>query len=905
MAVKLYPPVIEGALPAFFGTDKISVPFSMNRAVSASDIKGFALKIKTVSGTYIDTLIIQSDDNGNISGGSYDLQNDVHAAFDTVTNEVYKKFNVGQYYKVQLAYISSVGVGYYSTVGVIKYTTKPDVYIENFTFGDINQHNYHYVGVYSQNKIIDETTGIEISRDTTEKMKSCRFVLYNDDNSVFADSGEIVHTTQNDDVSYMSTEEFLFSQDLDLNRTYYMQFSVKTINGLEYSSSRYRVIQRRSIKPDIDISLEAELNYNDGYVKLTFVDDKDAVVSGAFLISRAGSKNGYAWEELQRFDLQSIVPEDWYFYDHTIEQGETYKYSLQQYNESGIYSERIISNAVFADFEDAFLYDGERQLKIRFNPKVSSLKNTIQETKVDTIGSQHPFIIRNGNVNYKEIPISGLISYHMDETSLFMSAEEFSAPADDYGLSGVNITAERIFKLAVLDWLNNGKPKLFRSPTEGNYIVRLMNVSLSPNDTLGRMLHTFSATGYEIAKYTMANLAEYKLIDTQDNFTMQTRWVSIDLIEKYKELHKQGVDDDDLIQLNSQLFYSITLSDMVPGTIFYITEIGSTIGDDTATHSIMIGATGSYQLSSENSVFESIKIKKRDMSKGIITYSYRSKAVNVFNLIQAVRVQDVPSWQYVGTTNGNDILDGIEDTRTQILSLAFMRFTKRDVLDAYIPESYDEESPISYGDLLRYASSESYPFYADMDCERKITKYDPLAIYHLRYRRGDYKFSASGNELPSNNEQYIVDRTMETFAPYMDFYYDPKKNMCYEITPALFDIVIDNEEVNIAETGKYFMTQINPESRPVVSVNNGIITEVSCTKQIITYLMEHESQKQNYPALHEAKKMYEQELQNHYDAIASTGPNPAIAEKALKWYDSYIDALTVALEDYKRENGVE
>jgi hypothetical protein len=63
-------------------------------------------------------------------------------------------------------------------------------------------------------------------------------------------------------------------------------------------------------------------------------------------------------------------------------------------------------------------------------------------------------------------------------------------------LVGYNISAERRFKLAVNDWLTNGKPKLFRSPTEGNYIVRLMNVSLSPNATVGRMLHTFSATGY-------------------------------------------------------------------------------------------------------------------------------------------------------------------------------------------------------------------------------------------------------------------------------------------------------------------------------------------------------------------------------------------------------------------------
>jgi hypothetical protein len=51
---------------------------------------------------------------------------------------------------------------------------------------------------------------------------------------------------------------------------------------------------------------------------------------------------------------------------------------------------------------------------------------------------------------------------------------------------------ERLFKLEVLDWLNDGNIKLFKSPQEGNYIVRLMNVSLTPIDTVSRMLHNFS-----------------------------------------------------------------------------------------------------------------------------------------------------------------------------------------------------------------------------------------------------------------------------------------------------------------------------------------------------------------------------------------------------------------------------
>jgi hypothetical protein len=75
---------------------------------------------------------------------------------------------------------------------------------------------------------------------------------------------------------------------------------------------------------------------------------------------------------------------------------------------------------LMADYEDAFLTDENRQLRIRYNPKVSSFKSNILESKVDTLGGKYPFIFRNGNVEYKEFPISGLLSYLSDEKELFM-----------------------------------------------------------------------------------------------------------------------------------------------------------------------------------------------------------------------------------------------------------------------------------------------------------------------------------------------------------------------------------------------------------------------------------------------------------------------------------------------------
>ena len=45
--MKLYPPMIEGTLPAFYG-DVMLIPFMMNKGVSENEITGFNLKVKTV-----------------------------------------------------------------------------------------------------------------------------------------------------------------------------------------------------------------------------------------------------------------------------------------------------------------------------------------------------------------------------------------------------------------------------------------------------------------------------------------------------------------------------------------------------------------------------------------------------------------------------------------------------------------------------------------------------------------------------------------------------------------------------------------------------------------------------------------------------------------------------------------
>jgi len=60
------------------------------------------------------------------------------------------------------------------------------------------------------------------------------------------------------------------------------------------------------------------------------------------------------------FSSYDYAIDSWNFKDFTVEQGITYKYCFRQYNKEGIQSSRTLSNEVLSDFEDMFLWDGER-----------------------------------------------------------------------------------------------------------------------------------------------------------------------------------------------------------------------------------------------------------------------------------------------------------------------------------------------------------------------------------------------------------------------------------------------------------------------------------------------------------------------------------------------------------------
>lgn len=931
---KLLPPNIEGTIPAFYansdGTVKITVPFSMNRAVSNKSITGFSLKIKTVqSSSYLHTW----------EATSWDAESAMEAIFD-VPSDLLRKLRVGQFYKIQLAYISgltyvetmealqgkldlfhhyknaytdtveqaelrnayniyaasgnnnlsqipigaliiAIGnatrftdesewyqavigslsvddktVGYYSSVGVIKYTTRPVVQILNLEEKIINSHVYQYTGYYSQ-----------ANGDRTEHLYSYRFDVYDKEGNLYKTTGDVLHNSNNDVNNYESYDSFMLQEDFDPSDVYSIRYSITSVSGLTIATGRYRIMQKISVDPEIDARLVASVDYSNGYASLNLIGNinpntgAETPVTGSFLISRASAATNFLqWDEISRFKLGAQTPSRFLQNDFTLEQGQTYQYSIQQYNDNGLYSNRIYSNKIYADFEDAFLFDGERQLRIRFNPKVSTFKNDLLEAKIDTIGSKHPFIFRNGNVMYKELSIAGLISYQMDENNLFLNdsdmlleddkwkermqttfhynlqdAEDINAYAQDYqlkyysknivseitdmynmhnaeyqaiansnyrttNLTSYNIRAERIFKLAVLAWLNNGKPKLFRSPTEGNYIVRLLNVSLQPNDTLGRMLHSFTSTAYEIADYTYKNLDNYGLVTITAQKSTYLRFETVDLAPITSNgtiLYATG-------RLNRYPAMMVKFENLMPGSMVYI---------DGAP--IQIGSTGTYEIATGVSM-NIISLPDDARYTGQMTYGYYSAAQNQFDTIASAEVVDTPVRQFIGECE--NVVDEITDYRSSLVKFLFVHARIRPLMKCYVRT---EETGAVY--------------YQDWDCAYKLTP-DPFYIYKVYQPYGQ-------------SEVFIR-------------YYDGYNNKTWDNEEKGYkpSIEINGNEISLAETLTFDFNK--PDTIRTLKINNGVAVDCGYQVCTINYMIEQTNAEVVY-----AKQLWQTAYNNLWEAI--------------------------------------
>ena len=536
--INLYPPIVDTYAPAFLvdsGTDKdiCRIYFTLSQFNTMEDIANIQV---TVRSQYTNLSVLDKSKYPseimitNIKEDTTKTSDDKYYIELNKTDIQGGKFEINQYYKVQMRFThkdapaapsnqaldawlaANINLfSEWSTVCLIRGISTPQLAVSGFTIegGEISWANY--------NPIIYGTLSFK-NEEETEKLKSYQIKLYDENNNLLTDSG----------IQYTNTNSFSYGLNYNFVAGAKYKFTIECTTMNLYSAiATYEFTTSTEESEILDFTFIAEADEDNGRVILTI--RKSNITdgfTGELVLRRTSNKTNFTiWEDLKTYKYKGATAIKETFNDMTIESGVWYKYYLQKRSNGVAASTKYIRTPIMVIFDDMFLTTKDRQLKIKFNPTVSSFKRTIQESRTDTLGSQFPFIRRNGHANYAQFPIGGLISFQIDESELFTSLEElfgehlylYTDYNDDHRITEANnIVYEKLFKDKVIEFLYSEQPKLFRSATEGNFIVKVMDASFSPNATLGRRIVSFTATAYEVAECNIDNFKKYDILEGND-----------------------------------------------------------------------------------------------------------------------------------------------------------------------------------------------------------------------------------------------------------------------------------------------------------------------------------------------------------------------------------------------------
>ena len=545
----LYPPIVDTYMPAFGvnkqagedgGTGTARIYFSVSAYNDNSKLNSIWVSIvnpftnlSVVDKTVYKSELIALSYHSAVKIDSSREDNQYYIEL----NEQYlqdKKWISGQTYKVQLRFCeadinnSDEGVentmnwvsthtnlfSEWSSICLLQPITPPKVSIKNF---DINL-NTDIGEDYIFGVLDNVFTGtVSFETEDNDSVESYCYKLFDEQGQQVYDSGKIYSLSSSAQNDITHNLQYMFEDGV----RYTLQFSY--ISQKLYSETKnYNFLALDSNGAQLEADLYATPESETGRIKLRVVSETERFFGNLTIRRTSNLSNFTIWEDIHHINhLLGDELLDITWYDNTVESGVWYKYCIQKRSVSGYRGIAVMSQEpVMALFEDTFLIGEGRQLNIKFNPQINTFSYVKAENSVQTIGSKYPFIKRNANVHYRQFAISGLISMHMDEQELFATKTELYNNANELyenfnetnNITAYNdIILEKKFRDKVQEFLYDGKVKLFKSNTEGNILVRLMNVTFTPERTLGRMLYNFNATAYEIADCSISNLDKYNI----------------------------------------------------------------------------------------------------------------------------------------------------------------------------------------------------------------------------------------------------------------------------------------------------------------------------------------------------------------------------------------------------------
>ena len=559
MPISIYPPTLQSTQPAFLATTPdYEIKYTLQKVTSVETIKH--IQIRVVEQRSNSSIVNTSKYPDNIIYKNVDLTKEASPyGIKILTSDLRKPWSPGVCYKIQLRFgstnfpsdlsafaawkkeqINNQTFSEWSTVMVIKAIAQPEVYIEN-------------AGTLRTDVIASKQTeasltplfvGDYIDNASEEPLEKYKFDLYDEVGKTLIESSDWIQAVSGKNCSYR------FKTMLTNNESYRVYFSIVTRNG--YETRTYYDFQAIKVYLEslTDVSIrvdDADVFCRENGCMRIYLTAKNPL-TGCYVLTRTSEESNYqVYEDLKYFNYFEEEFSDTLLYiDYIIESGIKYKYAFQYQNSQGLRSAPLQEDGMTVpsrsvDFEYSYIYRDGVQLRLKFNQKLSSFKHTTLASKQDTLGDQFPHLSKNGYAYYAEFPISGLISFQMDEDQTFFTLKtdgyyynnELVIPADKFSVSTAtrgdesvpsylpidssitdnNIFIERKFREKAEQFLNDFTYKLYKSPTEGNIVIGLINMSMTPNASLGRMIFEFSATAYEVLENTIDDLNEVGIID--------------------------------------------------------------------------------------------------------------------------------------------------------------------------------------------------------------------------------------------------------------------------------------------------------------------------------------------------------------------------------------------------------
>jgi len=354
-----------------------------------------------------------------------------------------------------------------------------------------------------------------------EYLANYRVKVYDVDNNLVVDS-DVLQPTNFNEINYNIPYFFPIGNSTVILELTTANLNTKTITcTVTASYSHNQWASQSHIAETIGVDTVI------GMVGITFEPgSENPIPEGSEIMIRRGESTdnfGY-WSTIYTKNITTATSKPFYFNDYTIESGTLYKYEITfTYNKQSYF---IVEGPAISVFDHAFLTGEGTQLCVKFNANISNFKRNVSDNLLNTLGGTYPYITRNGHMNYRSFGLSGTIAYEMDAEHQFSTRSDIYGDwIDVYGSYFVNhymnqrndrIT-QRKFREMVMDYLYDDIPKLFRSTPEGNILVRITDVSLTPNQTTGRMIYDFSCTATEIGEANVENYKLYKIQDFGDN----------------------------------------------------------------------------------------------------------------------------------------------------------------------------------------------------------------------------------------------------------------------------------------------------------------------------------------------------------------------------------------------------